>query len=149
MKNNNKGFTLIELLATLTILGIMMVIAIPNVQKFIDRSKEDNLDANTKMLYMAAKSYYQTNPQELPKQNGASYIITSGELKYKNFLKDYLKNGNKQTCTYFKYDSENRPVFDSTKDSHVIVKKEDKNKYSYTVKIICNADGKILKEVTY
>lgn len=138
--NNNKGFTLIELLAAITILGILMIVAIPNVQKYIDRSKNDNLDANAKMLYMAAKSYYQTNPQELPKVDGGEETITSAELKYKNFLKDYLKNGNKGSCTN---------TTNSAKDSRVTVTKTGKNKYSYHVEIICNADGNVDKEATY
>lgn len=137
---NNKGFTLIELLAALTILGIMMIVAIPNVQKFIDRSKEDNLDANAKMLYMAAKSYYQTNPQELPKVDHGTVTITSAVLKQRNFLKDSLKNGNKHSCTN---------VSDQSKDSRVTVEKTGKSKYSYHVEIICNADGNVDKDATY
>ena len=45
---NNKGFTLVELLAVITILSIILVIAVPNVLKTIDDTKE-------KARYMAAK----------------------------------------------------------------------------------------------
>lgn len=38
---NKKGFTLIELLAVIVILGIIMLIAIPSVSKYIDNSKKD------------------------------------------------------------------------------------------------------------
>lgn len=38
---NKKGFTLIELLAVIVILGILMLIAIPSVTKYIDSSKKE------------------------------------------------------------------------------------------------------------
>lgn len=41
MKFNNKGFTMVELLAAITILGILMIVAIPSVQKVIDDSRKD------------------------------------------------------------------------------------------------------------
>lgn len=51
MKNiNKKGFTLIELLAVIVILGILMMMAIPAVTKYIENSRKDT-------FYQTAKSY--------------------------------------------------------------------------------------------
>ena len=36
---NQKGFTLIELLATITILSMIMLVAIPNIMSTLDKSK--------------------------------------------------------------------------------------------------------------
>ena len=47
---NNKGFTLIELLAVIVILGILMMMAIPAVTKYIENSRKD-------AFYQTAKSY--------------------------------------------------------------------------------------------
>ena len=38
---NNKGFTLIELLAVITILGILMMVAIPTISRTIENSRKD------------------------------------------------------------------------------------------------------------
>lgn len=41
MNMNSKGFTLIELLAVITIMGILMMVAIPAVSRTIDNSRRD------------------------------------------------------------------------------------------------------------
>ena len=40
-KMNSKGFTLIELLAVITIMGILMMVAIPSVSRTIENSRRD------------------------------------------------------------------------------------------------------------
>lgn len=52
-KLNKKGFTLIELLAVIVIMGILMMVAIPAMQKYIDNSKKDTY-ANTAKAYVNA-----------------------------------------------------------------------------------------------
>ena len=39
---NKKAFTLIELLAVIVILGVILMIAIPKVSQYINRSKKDS-----------------------------------------------------------------------------------------------------------
>lgn len=45
---NNKGFTLIELLAVIIILGVLMLIAIPSISKYIDNSRVATYSTNAK-----------------------------------------------------------------------------------------------------
>ena len=50
---NSKGFTLIELLAAITIMGILMMVAIPSVSRTIENSRRDTFAD-------VAKSYVNT-----------------------------------------------------------------------------------------
>ncbi|MDD3241637.1 MAG: type II secretion system protein [Bacilli bacterium] len=59
-----KGFTLIELLAVIVILGIIMVIAIPFVTGYIERSKKDATKTSTQGILDAASLYYSSNETE-------------------------------------------------------------------------------------
>lgn len=52
-KLNNKGFTLIELLAVITIMGILMMVAIPSVSRTIENSRRDTF-ANVCKTYVNA-----------------------------------------------------------------------------------------------
>ena len=58
MKINKKGFTLIELLAVIVILGVIMVIAVPAVTKYIDRSRKDGFTKTATGIVDAARMYY-------------------------------------------------------------------------------------------
>lgn len=52
-KLNSKGFTLIELLAVITILGILMLVAIPAISRTIENSRRSTF-ADTTLLYIDA-----------------------------------------------------------------------------------------------
>lgn len=61
---NNKGFTLIELLAVIVIMGVLMMVAIPQVTKYINNSRKD--------AYVdTAKAYI----------NGARYMLLNDEFQ--------------------------------------------------------------------
>ena len=52
-KINTKGFTLIELLAVITIMGVLMMVAIPSVSRTIENSRRDTF-ANVAKEYINA-----------------------------------------------------------------------------------------------
>ncbi len=52
-KQNQQGFTLIELLAVITIMGILMMVAIPSVSRTIENSRRDTFK-DTALAYLSA-----------------------------------------------------------------------------------------------
>lgn len=56
MRLNRNGFTLIELLAVITILGILMIVGIPAVQRTINNSRKDTFLNTAKKYANAVKT---------------------------------------------------------------------------------------------
>ena len=55
---NNKGMTMIELLGVITLLGIILVVAVPNVYKYATKSRNQAYDTMAKSLYEAAQARF-------------------------------------------------------------------------------------------
>lgn len=125
-KINKNGFTMIELLAVITLLGIVMVVAIPNVSRLIEKSKESKMESNKNTLLIATKSYLQANKDQYPKSIGEVKKIEANVLKSSGFLKEDITDGNKKSCMA---------------DSYVNVQKKSNGKYSYDVFLICPGDS--------
>ena len=53
---NRRGFSLVELLGTITILGILMLIGVPAVYKYVTKSQKQAYDTLQKTCYEAAQS---------------------------------------------------------------------------------------------
>ena len=120
---NKRGFSMIELLATITILGILTVIAIGSVKFFIDKGKEKYYQTQKDNLIAAAKSYYQAKRSALPKSRGEKGQVTYGQLKSGKFIGKMFAADKKTECD---------PV-----NTFVIVEKINKNKYKYTSYLSC------------
>ncbi len=58
---NNKGFTLVELLATITILGIIMLIAVPNIMGTVERNKKTTYIEDAKKMVSLAEYKMRTS----------------------------------------------------------------------------------------
>ena len=127
---NKKGFTLVELLAVVTILGIILVAAVPAVNRWIGKSKTESLESQKKTLVMASESYAQSNSKYLPKSIGESVNIPIKNLKKSNYLKEDILNADKKSCM---------------DNSYVRVYKYDQTRYTYIAFVYCEGD-KIPKE---
>lgn len=79
---NKKGFTLIELLAVVIILGIVMMIAVPNVLSMLDRNKKDTFIEHAKtMINQAEYTLRKDVSIDYPQNNGDAILLT---LEYLN-----------------------------------------------------------------
>lgn len=76
---NNKGFTLVELLATMSILAVLMLLAIPNVIGIVQRNKNKAYIEDAKKLVTLAEYKIRSNPNVKPRI-GESYCL------YMNYL---------------------------------------------------------------
>lgn len=106
---NKKGFTLIELLAVIVILGVVMAIAIPSMNKVIDNSKKDTLVSTAQEYINGAKTML-LSANELPDYNNV-LIVPINEID--------LDRGGKSP-----YTSE---AFDPSMSYVVVVNKSNQN----------------------
>ena len=52
---DNRGFTLVELIAVITILGLLLILAVPKVNSIIDDSKKKTFLGEAQSVYRGAK----------------------------------------------------------------------------------------------
>src|SRR5574344_1624725 len=109
-KLNSKGFTLIELLAVIVILGILMIVAIPAVTKYIANSKKDTF-ADNAGAYINSARYMLLN-DELKMSDGITLCPTpsptptsSAEHVYVKIDDTDLDKGSEKSSFGYKYDS--------------------------------------------
>ena len=79
---NKKAFTLVELLAVVVILGVLMMIAIPNTVSLIDKNKASTVLENAKTFVSLVRTKLQTDKSlELPVND---QYVTVMNLRYLN-----------------------------------------------------------------
>lgn len=93
MKKNEKGFTLVELLAVIVILAILLAIAIPEVTKYITKSRKDGLVATAKDYADAVRKDATSEMYELPISTNDVTIISLDYIKIEKGGKKSSFNG--------------------------------------------------------
>ncbi len=91
---NNKGFTLVEVLVTITIMGLISILALPEVQQLQAKNRLQKFITYGDTLKDSAKLYVDSNSPDLfgYATTGCADIPFS-ELKAKTLAKDYLTGG--------------------------------------------------------
>ena len=117
MKKRN-GFTLIELLAVIVILGIIMMIAIPNVISTVEKQEKNSYISDANKLITMAKYALRTNT-DIPYPDPDQVVI---------LYFSYIDNGDIET------DPEGR-TYDS-EQSYVALKHTDDNYIEYWVQLV-------------
>lgn len=114
---NNKGFTLIELLAVIVIMGILMIVAIPAVTKYINNSKKDTF-FNTAGAYISSARYMLLNDEftcQTPTSEAETVYVKITEIDLDNDKSRSPYNAN----------------FDE--DSYVLIESDDRGKLKYSI----------------
>ena len=94
---NKKGFTLIELLAVIIILGVLMIIAVPSVTKYINDSRKNGYVSTAKNIAGGVRNLINSGSLDLTDKNTTYYVdaecvkLDNGyKSPYGEFLKAYV-----------------------------------------------------------
>lgn len=124
---NKKGFTLVELLAVVVIMGVLALIAIPNVTRILERGKKEQYISDAKEMISKAKYQFKINDTEL-----SSGACNKYSLEVIDITNDYDPYWNKEEteADNHKYDLA----------SYVNVCNSN-GTYKYSVKLFSNYSG--------
>lgn len=89
---NKKGFTLVELMAVIIILGVVLLLVLPAVDKTIKNSKQTAYKAQLDRIKKASSDWAISNAKYLPNEEGDSIVIYLGELKTSGLIDVNIKN---------------------------------------------------------
>ena len=123
-KTKESGFTLIELLVAISILGLITIIAMPQISNLQNSNKETKYKKYADSLMTSAKLYTDSYSEDMFGYNTSGcYDISYADLKEKDLVKDIKING--ESCA-------------GGKDllTYVRVYKSNTN-YNYGVSIYC------------
>jgi prepilin-type N-terminal cleavage/methylation domain-containing protein len=125
----HKGFTLVEVLAVIVILGVVFVIAIPEVVELIRGNRKEALIDSARIMAKSAESYYTLHLGKRPQEIDGTSMVTLNQLVEEELLEmitDPFGSGN---C--------------DGNSSYVIIKFKGNRKYDYYVTLNCNDYGVI------
>lgn len=124
-KLNEQAFTLIELLVAISIMGIILIIALPQVSNIQNHNQETKYKKYAETLIASAKLYIDSYEEDIFVDDKTCETITYEKLKEKNLVKNIKID--EADC--------------SNEDTFVNVTKEGVQ-YTYEVSLYCiNADG--------
>ena len=126
---DKRGFTLIEVLVSIAIMGILLIITLPQVNKIRQDNKTKKYETYENSIERAAKLYLDSNSKDLfgYHETGCA-IVKYTELKSSNLLKQF---------------QESEVKCDNDEETYVVVYKV-KDEYRYTTSLVCRKNNTIV-----
>lgn len=151
-KLNRKGFTLIELLAVITIMGILLLVAIPAVSRTIENTRRDTFASTAKSYVNALKNsiasdeiYYGDEPMSAAPDGYYCYGFTTSDDSEADVTSssatDLMEQGgrsswgNAHVTGYIAVHKATTPVVYED-EAKTIIKQQAKTKYEYAIFIV-------------
>ena len=130
-RRNNKGFTLVELLVTISILGIVSVMAMPIIRNIVEANNMKKFITYKDSVESSAKLYVDSYAEDLfGKRNSGCTYVTYDQMQEKSLIKDIIQDS--VSC-------------DSSKTFVKVVKLN--GKYSYSSQIGCGNSNEKNKNI--
>ena len=123
-KLNCKAFTLVELIVVITILGIILILALPQVSRIQTQNKYRKYELYQESLENAARLYIDSNAKDLFGNSDSGCVqVKYSQLKNANLIKDF---------------SASDAICSNDTETFVEVRKT-KDRYTYHSKLVCRA----------
>lgn len=131
IERNSFGFTLTELIVVIAIMGVILILALPQVANIQRANKDSKYETYQKSLETAAKLYVDSNTKDLFGYDSGCIQIKYSDLKKANLIKDF---------------GDSEVVCGDDSETFVEVRKVNEN-YRYASSLVCrdkNNHDKIL-----
>ncbi len=116
---NKKGFTLIEIITVITIIGILLLIAIPGIYGYLIRGTKEYYSDLEKTVMLSGRDYLDDYKQLLPEEVENVTVIPLEELVTNKYIDEVVdEDGN--SCS-----------------GRVIARKNENKEYEYYTCLIC------------
>lgn len=91
---HKKGFTLVELLGVFTLLGVILLLIVPNVTQMLKRAKEDDYKRFLNDLYLATEAYIESDNRLSNSMAfiGGKAFLRIEDLIYAGYLRSTIVN---------------------------------------------------------
>ena len=130
-KLNDKGFTLIELIVVIAIMGVILILALPQISRLQSANKDKKYDAYYSSIESAAKLYMDSQAKDLFGSNSSGCVtVDYSDLKKQNLVKDF--GSSDVTCG-------------QNNETYVEVRKVNDN-FLYSTSLVCRDSKKVVYE---